>query len=204
VKLLEFEGYKVDCAVTGAAGLAMARTGEYQGILLDLRLPDIPGLAVLATLRAESIRTPVLVLTGFGHADSGFAAGHLGAKGFKSKPLIGDDLAHAVEWLLQRASPQFADGERGEDVLPAKARAQYSSIAALLEGLHRLSRNQRVVADSTALDIRRSVQAAIVRALTSSDLPVPAFLACAAALKRTTDAEPARARGMMSSLTLKR
>ena len=39
VRLLELEGYKVDCAVSGTAGLAMARAGEYQGILLDLRLP---------------------------------------------------------------------------------------------------------------------------------------------------------------------
>jgi FixJ family two-component response regulator/AraC-like DNA-binding protein len=191
VQLLEREGFRVHCSVTGAAGLAMARSGNYQGILLDLRLPDIPGLAVLATLRAESISTPVLVLTGFGDTDSAFAACHFGANGFRSKPLFGDDLPRAVEQLLQHALPQTVCAERGEDVLAAKVRAQYSSIAALLEGLHRLSRNHRVAAGSTPVDIRKTVQAALVRALTSSDLPMPVFLACATALKRTMDAEAA-------------
>jgi DNA-binding response OmpR family regulator len=46
VHLLELEGFLVDCSPTGAAGLAMARNKNYEAILLDLHLPDIPGLAV--------------------------------------------------------------------------------------------------------------------------------------------------------------
>ena len=85
-------GFHIDCAVTGSAGLAMARTVPYQVILLDLRLPDLPGLAVLATLRAEGIDVPVLVLTGFGDFESARVAGSFGAA-FKA---IGIDLAHTA------------------------------------------------------------------------------------------------------------
>lgn len=192
VQLLERAGYRVHCAVTGTAGLAMTRTGQYDGILLDLRLPDIPGLAVLATLRAESINTPVMVLTAFGEANAEFAARRFGADAFEYKPLFGDDLPMAVERFLGREGfAGTAVGPRREDVLPPEVRVNCLSIAALLKGLHRLSRSHPVAAGPAAVDIRESVKTALVRALADSNLPMPLFVACAAALKSTMDVEAA-------------
>jgi DNA-binding response OmpR family regulator len=189
VQLLEHEGYKVDCAVSGTAGLAMARTGEYQGILLDLRLPDIPGLTVLATLRADAINAPVLVLTGFGDTGSAFAARHFGADGFKCKPLLGDELSTAVRQTLQRAQP-VVDAPVG-DVLSPQERAHYPSVAALLERLHRLLRNQSTAVGYAAVDVRENVAMTLARALADSALPTRVFLACAAALRSTMRADTA-------------
>jgi DNA-binding response OmpR family regulator len=43
IRFLELQGFRVDCTATGADGLARARSGGYDGILLDLKLPDLPG-----------------------------------------------------------------------------------------------------------------------------------------------------------------
>jgi DNA-binding response OmpR family regulator len=59
VRLLALDGFRIDCAVSGSAGLAMARNSTYDAILLDLRLPDMSGLAVLESLAAEKCRPPI-------------------------------------------------------------------------------------------------------------------------------------------------
>ena len=58
---LEFEGYAVDVADDGRAGLKRARAGGVDLIILDLMLPFMDGHQVLGTLRTEGVATPVLV-----------------------------------------------------------------------------------------------------------------------------------------------
>lgn len=60
---LEAEGFAVDVAHDGTDGLWLARENEYAAIVLDLMLPGINGYQVCATLRAEEIWTPILMLT---------------------------------------------------------------------------------------------------------------------------------------------
>src|ERR1700712_371913 len=62
--ILSASGYEVDDASSGNAGLALAMTGEYNGIVLDLGLGDRTGVSVILELREKGIMTPVLVLTG--------------------------------------------------------------------------------------------------------------------------------------------
>lgn len=91
VRLLVMEGFRVDCAYRGTTGLAMADTGEYVGIILDLRLPDMPGLSVLETLGRPEHLAPVLVLTGYPDFDSAVQAMRLGAWDCQSKTILLDD-----------------------------------------------------------------------------------------------------------------
>jgi DNA-binding response OmpR family regulator len=96
------EGFKVDCAPTGTAGLVLARTRAYDEILLDLRLPDIPGLDILRYLRAQGIQTPVLVLTGYLDLGS-FVPGTLGPVDIRYKTtLFGDELVAAARAMVER------------------------------------------------------------------------------------------------------
>ena len=76
---LEGRGHIVDAAADGITGLHLAVTGEFDAILLDLRLPGIDGLEVCRKLREEAQRdTPVLMLTARDALDAklqGFSAG---------------------------------------------------------------------------------------------------------------------------------
>ena len=62
---LEQDGYEVDCAYDGAEALAMAKTGEYDVILLDVMLPEMDGLEVCRTIR-EFSDVPIIMLTAKG------------------------------------------------------------------------------------------------------------------------------------------
>src|SRR5436189_4130681 len=61
-KALREEGYAVDTAETGDAGLFKAETYNYDAVVLDIMLPRLDGWEVLARLRKEK-QTPVLMLT---------------------------------------------------------------------------------------------------------------------------------------------
>ena len=60
---LEGERHAVDWATDGEAGLGLAEGLPYDLLVLDVRLPRRDGFAVLAALRAEGSRVPVLMLT---------------------------------------------------------------------------------------------------------------------------------------------
>jgi FixJ family two-component response regulator/AraC-like DNA-binding protein len=102
VRLLALDGFRIDCAVTGSAGLAMARSSTYDAILLDLRLPDMSGLAVLERMAEEKCRAPILVVTGYADVETAVAAMRLRAVDFRKKPLFGDQLIDAVRAAVCR------------------------------------------------------------------------------------------------------
>jgi DNA-binding response OmpR family regulator len=170
VGLLTTDGYRVDCAQTAAAALAQADARSYDLILLDLRLPDATGLAVLETIRSRGIHTPVLVLTGFGDVPTSVAAMRLGAADVRQKPLVGDELLDAVRSVQssgcaeRTSSPAFADVQR--------------ACKPLLAAVDRWTRD-----DSPSPSQSRRLLMALVDALREPDLDLEAFLVCAAAVR---------------------
>ena len=60
---LEEAGYAVDAAFDGREGLRLAIAGPYDAVVLDVMLPHKDGIAVASAMRAEGVRTPVLMLT---------------------------------------------------------------------------------------------------------------------------------------------
>lgn len=133
VSVLTLYGFDVECATTGAEGVRKAVTKPYAGIILDLRLPDISGLAVLKQLATEVIDTPVLVLTGYADVDSAVTAIKLGAIDYKPKPLMGDDLIGAVRSLISAGPPN-----RVSNRLNRHKRRRYC-VPTLDETAHRLA-----------------------------------------------------------------
>src|SRR5688572_10059582 len=83
---LELEGFVVQVANDGKAGLARAREGKAALILLDLMLPGLPGLEVLHQLREAGMRTPVIVLTAKGQDHEKVAGLELGGDDYVTKP----------------------------------------------------------------------------------------------------------------------
>jgi len=101
---LEDSGYRVIQAGNGRIGLEVFRREEPDLVLVDLRMPDVDGLEVLAQVSSESPLTPIIVVSGTGVLQDAVDALRLGAWDFVTKPV--QDMAvleHAVGKALERA-----------------------------------------------------------------------------------------------------
>jgi len=96
---LEKLGVAADVALTGNdAGLRLKKEA-FGGVLLDLNLPDMPGLDVLRTIRHGGDLTPVVVLTGAGTVATAVEAMKLGVVDFLEKPVRLAKLTTVVDSL---------------------------------------------------------------------------------------------------------
>jgi len=102
---LEIEGYEVEVVEDGSEGLARARTGGPDLIILDLMLPGLDGYRVLRALRDEGRRMPVLILTARGEEGDKVRGLRLGADDYVTRPFGVLELLARVEALLRRTAP---------------------------------------------------------------------------------------------------
>ena len=90
-EILEFEGYSVDVAENGRAGLERALVGAYDLIFTDIKMPEMDGMEFLHAYREGMAQhgeeAPVVVITGHGSVDSAVDALKGGAFDFIQKPL---------------------------------------------------------------------------------------------------------------------
>ncbi len=103
-KGLEENGYTVDSASTGPEGLALATSGGYDLIVLDVLLPGMDGWAVLRNLRADGIRTPVLFLTARDAVADRVKGLELGADDYLVKPFAFSEFLARVRTVLRRGA----------------------------------------------------------------------------------------------------
>ncbi|MEO8623171.1 MAG: response regulator transcription factor [bacterium] len=101
---LEIEGYDVDIASDGAAGLARALEWRPQLVILDLMLPEMDGFRVLRTLRQRAFEEPVLILTARGEESDKVMGFRQGADDYVTKPFGVLELLARVDVLLRRAA----------------------------------------------------------------------------------------------------
>lgn len=112
---LEEQRWTVDLAENGNDGESLAITGDYDLIILDMRLPGKSGMEVLHDLRARNFQRPVLVLTAQDAVDAKVQTLRAGADDYVTKPFAFEELLARVEALARRpramASPlmQVAD-----------------------------------------------------------------------------------------------
>jgi DNA-binding response OmpR family regulator len=99
---LEFEGHVAEVADDGLVGLALARNGAHDLIVLDLMLPGLDGFRLLETLRHEGVDTPVLVLTARGDETDKVRGLRNGADDYVTKPFALRELLARVGALLRR------------------------------------------------------------------------------------------------------
>jgi two-component system OmpR family response regulator len=100
---LREENYAVDTASDGAEGLAKARRGPYDVIVLDVMLPKLDGWAVLAALR-PAVATPVLMLTALDTPPDRVKGLDRGADDYLVKPFDIDELLARLRALIRRAA----------------------------------------------------------------------------------------------------
>jgi two-component system, OmpR family, alkaline phosphatase synthesis response regulator PhoP len=107
---LEIEGYLVDVAADGPAGLAAARKIPPDLVVLDLMLPGMDGYRVLRQLRDDGLAMPVLILTARGEEADKVLGFRLGADDYVTKPFGVLELLARIEALLRRSRPAAATG----------------------------------------------------------------------------------------------
>lgn len=101
---LTAEGMDIVVAADGPSALQVARTGSFDAILLDIMLPGLSGYRVLQQLRAEGVRTPVLLVSAKdGEIDQADGL-DLGADGYLVKPFSFVVLVAQVKALLRRGA----------------------------------------------------------------------------------------------------
>lgn len=107
-----YEGYTVQTAMDGEAGLEAAIEGQADLIVLDIMLPKVNGYEVCRALRSEGIGTPVLMLTAKSEESDVVLGLHIGADDYVTKPFSIRELLARAEALLRRAR----SGDAGEPI----------------------------------------------------------------------------------------
>jgi len=95
-------GFGVDSFASALDGLSALKAVAYDGIVLDLGLPDRDGIDVLRELRGRDTRTPVLILTARDGIDDRVAGLDAGADDYVLKPFAMKELAARLRALLRR------------------------------------------------------------------------------------------------------
>ena len=111
-KILREENYDVDTALNGYDGLLLAKQGIYDVIVLDIMLPEMDGFSIVKTLRNESIKTPILLLTAKDSVKDRVKGLDLGADDYLIKPFAGPELLARLRVLL-RGKGKKAENEVG-------------------------------------------------------------------------------------------
>jgi two-component system OmpR family response regulator len=106
VRGLRHEGYAVDVVGDGDAALTQAAVWEYDGIVLDVMLPNRDGFDVCRTLRERACWAPILMLTARGQVGDRIRGLDLGADDYLAKPFDFGELLARLRALVRRAPAQ--------------------------------------------------------------------------------------------------
>ena len=90
------DGYEVDTAPDGATGLARLQARMYAVLLVDLKMPGMDGLQVLAKARELRREVPVIIMTAYATVDTAVQAMKQGAHDYLVKPFEPEELSLMV------------------------------------------------------------------------------------------------------------
>jgi len=102
IQTLAEDGYRVQAVENGRKGLDRTSKESFDVILLDLKMPGIPGMEVLKKLKENDANSVVIVITAYGTIDSAVEAMKRGAYDFLSKPFTPEALSSIVKRAVDR------------------------------------------------------------------------------------------------------
>lgn len=108
VRGFEELGHAVDWSEDGREGLEKARDARHHVLIVDRMLPGQSGLAVVETLRAEGVRTPILILTALSAVEERVEGLETGADDYLGKPFAFSELLARVRALHRRSTDEMA------------------------------------------------------------------------------------------------
>ena len=115
---LENEGYTVETAYDGKTAVELARTGDFDLILLDLMMPEVDGLTACMQIRAFS-NVPIIMLTARGEDTDKLLGFEYGADDYVTKPFNILELKARIRALLRRSGGSAQQQADRRELIPA-------------------------------------------------------------------------------------
>ncbi|MCD7903103.1 MAG: response regulator transcription factor [Oscillospiraceae bacterium] len=109
VHILKLNNFSADGVDNGADALEYAKTGEYDGLILDIMMPKMDGIQVLRQLREAGFNTPALFLTSKTSISQRVEGLDAGADDYLPKPFSTDELLARVRAMLRRRDSFIPD-----------------------------------------------------------------------------------------------
>jgi DNA-binding NtrC family response regulator len=102
VKALDPEGYSVSTTETGRAGIEKGASGDFDVVIVDLKMPDVDGMQVLQAIKEKHPDVEVIVITGYSTVSTAVEAMKLGATDYLPKPFTPDELCVVVSKAMEK------------------------------------------------------------------------------------------------------
>jgi two-component system response regulator FixJ len=144
--MLKTSGFQVRVYESGIEFLKSASSLEPGCVLLDIRMPGMDGLEVLAALRAKGVSLPVIIMTGHGDVSLAVQAMKAGALDFIEKPFEKAILVSAIDHGVERLKRSAADVD-GADEAAVKLQALTPREREVLDGLAKGLPNKTIAYD---------------------------------------------------------
>lgn len=106
VAILIKNNYSVDAVYDGAEALDYIEINKYDGIILDIMMPKMDGIAVLKKIREKGITTPVIILTAKSEVDDKVLGLDSGANDYLTKPFAAKELLARIRAMTRTFSEQ--------------------------------------------------------------------------------------------------
>lgn len=100
--ILRHAGYTVDAVYNGRDAYDYAKVGAYDGLILDIMMPEMDGMEVMRQLRADGIYTPALFLTARSETSDLIRGLDLGADDYMTKPFDTGELLARIRAMIRR------------------------------------------------------------------------------------------------------
>ncbi len=114
---LASEEYEVDFALNGSEGYEKLKKGDYDLVLMDMKMPGLDGMEVLEKMSEDEIDTSVIMMTANSTIEKAVKAMKLGAIDILKKPFAPEEIRKMVEAVLKRRILEPEKLESTEDLL---------------------------------------------------------------------------------------
>ena len=103
-RILSGEKFVVTATSNSCDAVDLLRSGNFDLIICDLRMPDCDGLNLLQAIRSAGNEIPVIILTAYGEVDTYLEAMNAGATEYLNKPINTDELVQVVRNCLRKGN----------------------------------------------------------------------------------------------------
>lgn len=125
--ILERNNYSVDAVYDGQAALEYLKTGNYDGVILDIMMPKVDGITVLKEIRRRGNLIPVILLTAKSEVDDKVAGLDAGANDYLAKPFHSKELLARIRAMTRTQTAQASSKLQAGNVTLDRATFELST-----------------------------------------------------------------------------